>query len=127
MFIIAIYFIVITKKVRKYSVNNQFSTVQVEIIYDKVVSFNLDLMGDSGNCNEAQVEKFFLSVFKLIRRDEDRSSLTLISKIRDLYYDYAPSNVFDDTSNVLIRLDNRLLEYMKWKLRIPAIAVHQFR
>ena len=29
MFIIAIYFIVITKKVQKYSVNNQFSTVQV--------------------------------------------------------------------------------------------------
>lgn len=88
-----------------------------EIVYDKVVSFNLDLMGDSEKSNEAQVEKFFLAVFKLIRKDEDKNSLALISKIRDLYFDFAPNSIFDDTTNVLIRLDNRLLEYMKWKAR----------
>lgn len=90
-------------------------TCNGKIVYDKVVPFNLDLMGDSERSNEAQVEKFFLAVFKLIRRDEDKNSLSLISKIRDLYFDFAPNSLFDDTSNVLIRLDNRLLEYMKWK------------
>lgn len=90
-------------------------TCRGKIVYDKVVSFNLDLMGNSEKGNEVQVERFFLSVFKLIRRDKDYNSLTLISKIRDLYLDFAPNSVFDDASNVLIRLDNRLLEYMKWK------------
>lgn len=90
-------------------------TSKGKIVYDKVVSFNLDLMGNSEISNEAQVEKFFLAVFKLIRRDDDKSSLALISKMRNLYFDYAPESIFDDTSNVLIRLDNRLLEYMKWK------------
>ena len=56
-----------------------------------------------------------MAVFKLIRKDEEKNSLALISKIRDLYFDFAPSCIFDDTSNVLIRLDNRLLEFMKWK------------
>lgn len=90
-------------------------TFKGEIIYDKVISFNLEQMGDSENSNEAQVEKFFLAVFKLIRRDEEKNSLALISKIRNLYLDYAPNSFFNDFSNVLIRLDNRLLEYMKWK------------
>ena len=90
-------------------------TCKGEIVYDKVASFNLELMGDSERSNEVQVEKFFLAVFKLIRKDEDKNSLALISKIRDLYFDFAPNSVFDDTSNVLIRLDNRLLECMKWK------------
>lgn len=90
-------------------------TCRGEIVCDSVVSFNLDLMGDSENSNEAQIERFFLSVFKLIRKDEDNNSLALIPKIRDLYFDFVPNSVFDDTSNVLIRLDNRLLEYMKWK------------
>ena len=85
------------------------------IVYDEVVSFNLDLLGYSEKSNVTQVERFFLSVFKLIRRDKDKNSLTLISKIRDLYFDFVPNSVFDDTSNVLIRLDNRLLEYMNWK------------
>lgn len=85
-----------------------------EILYDKVVSFNLDSLGDYENSNESQVERFFLSVFKLIRKDEDKNSLSLISKIQDLYFNYASNNIFEDTSNVLIRLDNRLLEYMKW-------------
>lgn len=90
-------------------------TCKGKIVYDKVVSFNLDLMGNSEKSNEVQVERFFLSVFKLIRKDKDYNSLKLISKIRDLYLDFAPNSVFDDASNVLIRLDNRLLEYMKWK------------
>lgn len=90
-------------------------TCRGEIVYDKVVSFNLDLLGDTEKSNETQVERFFLSVFNLIRKDEDNNSLALISKIRDLYFDFAPNSVFDDTTNVLIRLDNRLLEYMKWK------------
>lgn len=90
-------------------------TCNGKIVYDKVASFNLDLLGDSEKSNETQVERFFLSVFKLIRSDEDKNSLTLISKIRDLYLDFVPNSVLDDTSNVLIRLDNRLLEYMKWK------------
>ena len=90
-------------------------TCKGEIVYDKVVSFNLDLMGDSERSNEAQIEKFFLAVFKLIRKDEDKNSFALISKIRALYLDFAPNSIFDDNSNVLIRLDNRLLEYMKWK------------
>lgn len=90
-------------------------TCRGKIVYDKVVSFNLDLMGNSEKSNEVQVERFFLSVFKLIRKDKDYNSLKLISKIRDLYLDFAPNSVFDDASNVLIRLDNRLLEYMKWK------------
>ena len=85
------------------------------IVYDKVVSFNLDLMGDSEKSNETQVEKFFLAIFRLIRKDEDKNSITLISKIRDLYFDFAPNSIFDETTNVLIRLDNSLLEYMNWK------------
>lgn len=86
-----------------------------KIFYDKVASFNLDILGDSEKSNLTQVEKFFLSVFKLIRRDDDKNSLALISKIRALYYDFVPNSIFDDTANVLIRLDSRLLEYMKWK------------
>ncbi len=86
-----------------------------KIVYDKVASFNLDILGDSEKSNLTQVEKFFLSVFKLIRRDDDKNSLALISKIRALYYDFVPNSIFDDTANVLIRLDSRLLEYMKWK------------
>lgn len=90
-------------------------TLKGEIIYNKVVSFNLDQIGDFGKSNESLVEKFFLSVFKLIRKDEDKNSLALIPKIRNLYFDYAPKSIFDDSLNELIRLDNRLLEYMKWK------------
>ena len=90
-------------------------TQQGEILYDKVISFNLDLLGDSENSNESQVEKFFLAIFKLIRKDDDKHSLSLISKMRDVSYDFAPKSIFEDSSNVLIRLDNRLLEYMKWK------------
>ena len=86
-----------------------------EIIYDKVASFNLDLLCDSKKQNETQLEQFFLSVFRLIRKDYDRHSLALLSKIKDLYLNYAPESIFDDTSNVLIRLDNRIMEYMNWK------------
>lgn len=90
-------------------------TYNGEILYDEVVSFNLDLMGDSENSNESQIEKFFLALFRLIRKDDDKNSLALISKMRDLYFDFAPPSIIDDTSNVLIRLDNKLLNYMKWK------------
>lgn len=91
-------------------------THEGKIIYDEVISFNLDLLVDSVKSNESQVERFFLSVFRLIRKDKDKNSLTLISKIRDLYFDFAPNNIFDDNSNVLIRIDNKLLEYMEWKV-----------
>lgn len=85
------------------------------IIYDKVTSFNLDLLSDNEKDNEVQVENFFLSVFRLLRKDEDKHSLGLLSKIHNLYFEYAPNCIFDDSSNVLIRLDNQLLRYMKWK------------
>lgn len=84
-----------------------------KIIYDKVTSFNLDLLSCNTKDSEIQVQNFFHSVFKLLRKDEDKHSLALLPKIRDLYYKYAAN--FDDSSNVLIRLDNRLLQYMKWK------------
>jgi hypothetical protein len=90
-------------------------TQQGEILYDKIISFNLDMLGDHEKSNESQIEKFFLEIFKLIRKDVDKHSLSLLSKMRDLYFDLAPRSFFDDSSNVLIRLDNRLLEYMKWK------------
>lgn len=86
-----------------------------EILYDKVITFNLDLLGDHEKSNESQVERFFLAIFKLIRRDEDKHSLSLLSKMRDVYFDLAPNSIFSNSFNVLIRLDNRLLEYMKWK------------
>lgn len=91
-------------------------TCNRKIVCDKVISFNLDLIGESEKSNEIQVERFFLSVFRLIRSDEDKNSLALISKIRDLYFDFTSQSIFDDTSEVLLRLDNRILEFMKWKV-----------
>lgn len=83
-----------------------------EIMYDQLVSFNLEPFKKLGS---SELEEFFTRVFKLMRNDEDKNSLALIHKITKCYESYFKQETLFDTTDVTIRLDNVLLDFMKWK------------
>lgn len=91
-------------------------TQKGEIIYEQVKSYTLDSLSNDEAKNKDEVEKFILSVIKLIRKDEDKDSLDLLPKIDNLYSNsFSNNSIEDNSTKVIIRLDNRLLEFMKWK------------
>jgi len=88
-------------------------TANGKIMNDAIVSFNLDDFNSTKRRND--IEEFILSVIKLIRKDEDRNTLDLISKIQETYVKLLKDKEDEDSATVVLRLDKRLLEYMKWR------------
>lgn len=88
-----------------------------KLLNDNIVSFNLDNLSQSNTKNG--IEEFLLSVINLIRRDEEKETLALIPKIQEAYLKLSKNNNKEDeeTAKVIIRLDKRLLDFMRWKER----------
>lgn len=86
-----------------------------KILNDNIVSLNLDNLSQSKSKND--IEEFLLSVINLIRRDEEKETLDLISKIQEAYLKLSKNNNKEDeeTAKVIIHLDRRLLDFMRWE------------
>ena len=84
------------------------------ILYDNLKSFNLELLNKQ-NHSKISVEEFIFTILKLIRKDTERNSLALIDKIDRLYQDSIQSQEEIRTSEIIMRLDHQILQYMKWK------------
>lgn len=84
-----------------------------KILNDEVVSFNLDNFDSTQK--KSDIEEFILSVIRLIRKNEDRNTLGLIPKIQETYMKRFKDKEDEDSATVVLRLDKRLLEYMKWR------------
>ena len=85
-----------------------------ELLSAEVKSYNLEPFFEH---TSASLEEFIFSVIKIIRCDTNKNSLELINKIDGLYAsktNAAQLNVLNG-SDVRLRIDNLILEHMKWK------------
>lgn len=92
-------------------------TCEGKIQYENVRSFSLEPFIRYEN-SMGTIESFIYKVLRLIQKDDSRNSLSLIDKIQAKYLEMTstPSIKFDeDTTEVTIKMDNRIMEYMKWK------------
>ena len=85
------------------------------ILYDKVVSYDLEPFFESGRKPIMRLEDFFMRVFKLLLNHPNRNSLDLIGALTDLYYQKLGHSGEISDSSVRIALDNLILEYMHWR------------
>jgi len=83
-----------------------------KIDYDYIRTFNLDTLSEQNN---SKLEEFLISVLKLIRKDPDNTNYQLLDKIADKYEETAADSKRKCSSEVIIKLDNEILKYMKWK------------
>jgi hypothetical protein len=83
-----------------------------KVLYDKLETFNLDALIDNSS---SKLEEFLVTTIKLIKKDPDNDSLALIGIIKEVYDSYHDTREDEDLSNVVIRLDNTILEHMKWQ------------
>ncbi len=86
-------------------------TVDGEIIYENLSTYSLDALSEE--CT-SKIEEFLISVFKLIKKDDDSESIRLLAKIDDSYKRIMVRGSNHEFSEVIIKLDNEILQYMKW-------------
>lgn len=65
--------------------------------------------------NSGSLDSFLVSLLKLIQRDPDKNSLKLLPKIEDLYSSKTNCNLEDNTTSVIIKIDNQIMNHMHWK------------
>ena len=86
-----------------------------EVLFDKVKSYDLESFFDSEQKTKFSVENFLLRVIRLIKSDPSNHSISLLDKIDDLYRSRYPSAYVDDEKTVILKVDNFILEHMKWE------------
>lgn len=83
------------------------------ILYDKVKCFNLEPFFESDKKNNS-LEEFLNSTLRILLKNDNRNSLCCIDDIDVLYNRKVESKGNEDTTLVTIRIDNYILEHMKW-------------
>lgn len=86
-----------------------------EVLFDKVKNYDLESFFDSEQKTKFSVENFLLRVIRLIKSDPSNHSISLLDKIDDLYRSRYSSAYVDDEKTVILKVDNFILEHMKWK------------
>lgn len=87
-----------------------------DIIYEKLKSYDLEPLYNYQANKCQKVEEFLVSILKLLQNDIKKSSLELITKINNIYSDKLKNNNIERLPNtVTIQLDDRILDYMKWR------------
>lgn len=83
------------------------------VLYDKVRSFNLEPFFKEGN---SPLEEFILSSLKLLLKGDNKTSLTCLEDITNLYSQILRTSKTDEESSLVsIRIDNWILKHMNWK------------
>ena len=85
------------------------------ILYEKVVSYDLEPFFESGRKPMIRLEEFFMNVFKLLLNDPKRDTLDMLGKLSCLYHQKLGHCGEISDLSVQIGLDNLILEYMHWR------------
>lgn len=90
-------------------------TCNRKILYDKVKCFNLEPFFDASQNKKYSLEEFLLSSLRIFLKSDKRTSLSCIKSIEELYDSRVNSHQEEDSTTVAIKIDNWILNHMKWK------------